>query len=139
MPRKLGKRTSRSEMEKYGPDWGPNPPSDKKILFLDRKGMTAGQIARELNTTSTYVEGVLSKMNPIKHKMRKSSKNELLEKDNTTIKTLIPVKGKIQYLTCPVCSELNPISRANLRLKCPGCGTNLLSVRIKKVLRRNKK
>ena len=69
MPRRLGKRTSKAEMKKYAPAWGLNPPPDNRIMILHRKGMTAGQIAKELGTTSTYVEGTVARLtNPVKGK-----------------------------------------------------------------------
>ena len=40
----------------------------------------------------------------------------------------LPVKN----LLCPVCQESNPVSKVNTRLKCSGCGTNLISVKVKK-------
>ena len=61
MPRRLGKKTPLSEMTKHGPAWGLNPPPDWKVMALHKKGMTAGQIAKGLGTTSTYVRGVLSR------------------------------------------------------------------------------
>lgn len=69
MPRRLGKRTSKEEMERYAKEWGlRNPPPDWKVMALHKKGLTAGQIARELGTTSTYVEGTIARLNPVKGK-----------------------------------------------------------------------
>lgn len=218
MPRRLGKRTPESEMKKHGPEWGlRNPPPDWKVMALHRKGLTAGQIAKELGTTSTYVEGVVSRMNPRKGKfvearpafrfahealipaeripkgaiirsiaagdhvlrlaswgevigktaagapkhthseiqsilhpreegakcqfmteLRKSGKlRELLEKGRMPIKNISPFTGgKVQYLPCPICSQMNPVSRVNLRMRCSSCGTNLLSIRVRKPRRK---
>ena len=44
----------------------------------------------------------------------------------------LPVKN----LPCPICKTLNPVSQANARLKCSKCGTNLVSVRVKKNIKR---
>jgi len=215
MPRRLGRRTPESEMKKHGPAWGLNPPPDWKVMALHKKGMTAGQIAKELGTTSTYVEGIVARLtNPRKvgkyvearpafryahetlipsekipkgavirsitagdhilriasygkvigktaagmpkhehseiqsvlhpreegakcsfmQELRKSGKlRELLEKGRLPIKNITPwTGGKVQYLPCPICQQMNPVSRSNLRMKCSKCGTNLLSVRIKK-------
>ena len=122
MPRRLGRRTSKEEMTKFGPAWGLNPPPDWKITALHKKGMTTGQIVKELGTTSTYVEGVISRMNP-KHK-------------NIGARPVNPYVGKIQSLACPICKQMNPVSRVNLRMRCSKCGTNLLSVRVRKNIKR---
>jgi predicted RNA-binding Zn-ribbon protein involved in translation (DUF1610 family) len=38
-------------------------------------------------------------------------------------------------LTCPVCSNPVSVNRANIRLKCPNCGTSLVSVKIRRIRR----
>ena len=58
---------------------------------------------------------------------------ELLEKGSLPIKNITPWSGgKVQYLACPSCSTMNPVSRAGLRLKCKNCGIPLLAVHVKK-------
>lgn len=47
--------------------------------------------------------------------------------------------GKVQEIPCPICKALNPVSRVNARMRCKECGTQLLSVRIRKNIRRRKK
>ena len=78
------------------------------VLNLHRKGMTVPQIVKELDTSSDYVEGILGPIN----------------------------NGKVQNLPCPLCQHTMPISRANLRTKCPKCGATLLSVRIKRKVKK---
>lgn len=108
------------EMRKYNPEQGlQNPPPDWKVVTLHNKGMTAGQIAKELGTTLTYIEGTIVRL-------RNGKKN--LEKSKITPWS----GGKVQYLPCPVCQNMNPVSQANIRMRCSHCGTRLLSVRIKK-------
>ncbi len=219
MPRRLGKRTPVGELEKWGLAWGLNPPPDWKVIALHKKGMATGQIAKELGTTSTYVEGTvarlsnprktgkfvearptfryahetlipadkipkgatirsitagdhvlhivssgkivgkttagvpkhaISKVQSILHpreedkacafmaSLRKTGKlRELLEKGRLPMKNISPWSGgKVQYLPCPVCQTQNPVSQANLRMKCNSCGTPLLSVRVKKNIKR---
>ena len=69
MPRRLGRKTSKEEFEKHREAWGLNPPPDSRVMALHTKGMTAGQIAKELGTTSTYVEGIVARLsNPVKGK-----------------------------------------------------------------------
>lgn len=215
-PRRLGRRTPRSEMEKYGPAWRVNPPPDWKVTALHKKGMTPGQIARELGTTSTYVEGTLarlsnprkvgkyvearlafkyahetiipaekvpkdavirsittgdhilriaswgkvagktargmpkhaiSKVQSILHpreegkacafmaSLRKTGRlKELLEKGRLPVRANITPwsGGSVQYLPCPNCEAMNPVSVANVFLKCKGCGMPLKSVRVRR-------
>jgi len=35
-------------------------------------------------------------------------------------------------LPCPICGTKNPVSKANLRLRCSKCRTQLLSVKVRK-------
>ena len=217
MPRRLGRRTPEKELVKHGPAWGVNPPPDWKVMALHKKGMTSGQIAKELGTTSTYVEGTVARLNPVKGKyvearpafkyahetiipaekvpkgatirsvtagdhvlrlaswgkvigktaagmpkhehselqsvlhpreegkactfmqeLRKSGKlKELLEKGRLPIKNITPWSGgKVQYLACPICQNMMPITRVNVRARCTKCGTPVLSVRIKRKVKK---
>jgi len=216
MPRRLGRRTSKEEYNKYAKYWGvptKNPPPDRLVYTLNTKGMTPGQIAKQLGTTSTYVEGVLARIPKVmvearpafkyahetlipsnklprnavmrsitsgdhvlriaswgkvigttegsipKHEhseiqsvlhprepgkcdfveeLRKSGKlTELLEKGRLYVNVNPAINNSIQNLVCPVCGNSNPVSRANLRVKCSSCGAQLLSVKIRKA-RRNR-
>jgi len=59
-------------------------------------------------------------------------------KEKKTIEKKIPENitpwsgGKVRYLPCPICKQMNPVSRANLRMRCSKCGTRLLSVKVVK-------
>ena len=67
--------------------------------------------------------------------LRKSGKlKELLQKGRIPVKNI----NNIQSLPCPVCHSSNPVSRANLRVKCSNCGSQLLSIRIKKKIKNRK-
>ena len=67
--------------------------------------------------------------------LRRSGKlRELLQKGRIPIKNI----NNVQNLPCPVCSQMNPISRSNLRIRCSNCGSQLLSIRIKKKVRNKK-
>jgi len=103
----MSKKTRRNT-----PEISSNPPSSGKAAVLRAKGMTPNQIANELGTTVNLVGSVMSGSNP------KAAKNV--------------VKSNVQNLPCPICHTLNPIKKINFRLKCPDCGTQLLSIRIKK-------
>ena len=39
----------------------------------------------------------------------------------------------VRTLSCPVCNAKNPVSKVNARLKCSGCGTQLISVKVKHI------
>ena len=132
MPKRLGKRAP--DPVKY--TQGINTPPDWKVMILHKKGMTTGQIVKELGTTSTYIEETVTRLNNPKGKTF-SQPNELLKKKRLPIKNITPWSGgKVQYLPCPICQKMNPVSKSNLRMKCSQCGTNLLSVRIKRKVKK---
>ena len=54
--------------------------------------------------------------------------------DNSAYNPLRSVK----HLPCPICNALNPVSAANISLRCRNCGTQLLSVKVKKQIGKNK-
>ena len=41
----------------------------------------------------------------------------------------------LQYLACPICKTKNPVSRSNISLRCSGCKTKLLSIKVRKAKR----
>ena len=65
--------------------------------------------------------------------IRKSGRlKELLEKGRLPItRNVSPFSGKVQYLSCPVCSSTNPVSRVG-SLRCMSCGTPLSAVKVKR-------
>ena len=63
--------------------------------------------------------------------LRRSGKlKELLQKGRISVKNV--------QLPCPVCRTENPVSKTNLRIKCSNCGSQLLSIRIKKKVKNRK-
>jgi len=47
--------------------------------------------------------------------------------------------AEIRNLPCPRCQTPNPVSKANVYLKCSSCGTQLKSVRVRKVKKNGRK
>ena len=43
-----------------------------------------------------------------------------------------PAAALTNPLPCPVCGVKNPVSRSGLRLRCSGCGRQLISVKVKR-------
>jgi len=44
----------------------------------------------------------------------------------------------VQMVNCPTCGTPNPVSRANVYVRCEGCGRRLISVKVKKNLGRKR-
>ena len=73
-------------------------------------------------------------MNP-KNLGRRTSK-ELPDKGRLPIKNISPFAGKVQHLNCPICGNPQPVSAANIRMRCNICGTPLISMKVKKNAKR---
>ena len=67
---------------------------------------------------------------------KKIIKEEIMVVTGKSKTSQISKPNPIQNLLCPICGELNSVNRANIRLKCT-CGTNLLSVKVRKKKRKN--
>ena len=67
--------------------------------------------------------------------MKKTIRQErMVRNGKPTVGDAVP--NPVRELPCPVCKALNPVNRANLRIKCDQCGTKLLSVKVVKNIRR---
>ena len=124
------KRRTRDSYEFYGAkELNPRPPA---AWWSRMWAKTAAAYPREVGETLKHWKAGVSKIvGGIWWKFPEATRARLIKKYErmaTPAKALANPKN----LACPVCKMLNPVSKANVYLKCVGCNTPLRSVKVRR-------
>lgn len=118
---------------KFGPT-GFRPPA--KWFSMRAEGAAASYFGKKLkDLTKTQKDRIGQIVGGIWAKFSERTRMEILKKYEPSAVRANPKKRllrNIHQLPCPICKTLNPVNRANTRLKCSKCGTNLIAMRVKK-------